>query len=63
MEYSEIDLWVSIEQILTPDEFRVFEMRYRFQMNQEQIAEIMQCTQQLISYHLPNILKKLQSLL
>ena len=34
-----IDLWVSIEQVLTPEEFRLFEMRYKWGMTFQKIGE------------------------
>jgi len=60
MRTDEIDLWVSIEQILTPGEFRVFEMRHRGHMTQRQIAEEVGITKRAIYYRLEKINKKLQ---
>lgn len=61
MTIKEIDLWVSIEQILTPEEFRVFEMRYRFKMNQKQIAGEIGITQQAASKRMKKIKERLRS--
>ena len=60
MEYSEIDLWVSIEQILTPDEFRIFEMRNRGHMTQQQIADEIGVQQPTINEQLEKITKKVK---
>ena len=60
MEYSEIDLWVSIEQILTPDEFRIFEMRHRGHMTQQQIADEIGVQQPTINEQLEKITKKVK---
>jgi len=60
MTIGEIDLWVSIEQILTPEEFHIFEMRHKFKMNQEQIAAEMEITQPAVFKRLSKIKKKLK---
>ena len=63
MTTDEIDLWVSIEQVLTPEEFRLFKMRYAWKMTQRQIAEGAGCCQKTISNHMKNIKQKLQKTL
>ena len=60
MDISEIDLWVSIEQTLTPDEFRMVQMYYRWKMTQQQIADEEGVTQQAVSGRLEKIIKKLK---
>ena len=39
MTFEEIDLWVSIEQVLTPEEFKLIEQRHKLNMTLEQIGE------------------------
>ena len=63
MNISEIDLWVSIEQILTSDEFWIFEMRYRGHMAQKHIAEETGLSQSAISNRLMRIKEKIGRLL
>ena len=60
MTIEEIELWVSIEQILTPQEFYIFELRHKYKHTQEQIGEILRCSQPTISNALENIYYKLQ---
>ena len=60
MTIEEIDLWVSIEQVLEPWEYRLFVMYHAWKMNQMQIAEEMDCCQQTVSRRLIHVRKKLQ---
>ena len=55
-----IDLWVSIEQILTPDEFRIFEMRHRGHMIQQQIADEIGIDQRTVGRRLKKMYKKIR---
>jgi len=54
-----IDLWVSIEQVLTPEEFTLFGLTYGG-FKQWEIAQHIGITQQAVSYRLKKIRKKLQ---
>ena len=60
MTIEEVELWVSIEQILTFEEFELFEMKYKWKMTQRQIAEEVGCCRPWISKRLKRIRKKLQ---
>jgi len=63
MTTDEIDLWVSIEQVLTLEEFRIFKMRHRWKMTQEQIAEEVGCKRRTIGDYLQRINEKIRQLL
>jgi len=58
--YDLIDLWVSIEQILTPTEFKIFVMRYKYKMTQTQIAEKYKISHQAVCKRLQKVNKKLK---
>ena len=55
-----IDLWVSIEQVLTPEEFRIFKMTHRWKMSQEQIAEELGTAQKTVCMRYKKIIEKLR---
>lgn len=55
-----IDLWVEIQKYLTPREFQVFEMSYRYQMPHYDIARILGISYQLVFKLLSKSKKKLR---
>jgi len=63
MTIKEIDLWVSIEQILTPEEFKIFKMKHRFKMTDKQIAKEFYCKRRTVTDHIEQIHLKLRQLL
>jgi len=63
MTIDEIDLWVSIEQVLTLEEFYIFKLRHRYNHTQEQMGEILGCSQQTANDALERIYTKLRQLL
>ena len=56
-----IDLWISIEQILTVDEFRIFEGYHRGHMTQQQIAEEVGIDQRTVGRRLEKMYKKIRT--
>ena len=58
MRTDEIDLWVSIEQILSAAEYRLFCAYHRDRMTQAQIAEEVGVSQRTISERLKKVNKK-----
>ena len=63
METDLIDLWVSIEQVLTPEEFNIFKLRHKYKHTQEQMGEILGCSRQTAFDALERIYAKLRQLL
>lgn len=58
-----IDLWVSIEQVLTPEEFNIFKLRHKYNHTQEQMGEILGCSRWAVNRILSSIYAKLRQLL
>ena len=58
-----IDLWVSIEQVLTSREFYIFELRHRYKHTQKQIGEMLGCSRWAVDRALERIYARLRQLL
>ena len=55
-----VELWVSVEQSLTPQEYELIKLRYKGGYTQQDLAEYLGISQPAIVRRLKKILTKLQ---
>lgn len=55
-----VDFWASVEQVLTPEEFRIIGMHFVLDMTQAEIAKELGVTPQAIGQRMRRSIKKLR---